>query len=68
MFAKYCGPNLQPEGVTISCLVRTGEGSVRVRCDYRVIQEESSVYGEVTVSVIGREEVQVHVCLILSTQ
>jgi hypothetical protein len=57
MFPKYCGPNLQLEGVTISCLVRTAEGSVRV------IQEESSVFVEMTVSVMGREKVHMHVCL-----
>jgi len=33
-----------------------------------VIQEESSVFGEVTVSDMGREKVHVHVCLTLSTQ
>lgn len=33
-----------------------------------MIQEESSVCGEVTVSVMGREEVHMHVCLMLSTQ
>jgi len=34
MFAKYWGLSLQPESVTIACLVRTGEGSVLVRCYY----------------------------------
>lgn len=35
---------------------------------HRVVLEESSVFVEVTVSVIGREKVDMHVCLILSTQ